>query len=117
MLDVGDNLERAYTAVPEEALKGHDKAGKPISSQGAVTLLNGLVNGVKLTEKIFDQVRHLGIQFKVLCMAQTLAVTLLSHIASIQIAHCCISVTQICFGKQVPLRAEMKRRVRITKAC
>lgn len=56
MLDVGDNLERAYSTVPQQALKGLDEDGKPLTPEGAVKLLNGLVNGVKLTEKIFDQV-------------------------------------------------------------
>ena len=58
MLDVGDNLERAYAAVPQEALQGKDKQGNKLSSDAAVQLLVSLTNGVKLTEKIFDSVSH-----------------------------------------------------------
>ena len=57
LLDVGDNLERAASAVPEGALSGKGKDGKDLDPDHLVTLLTGLVNGVKLTEKIFDQVR------------------------------------------------------------
>ena len=56
MLDVGDNLERAYSAVPQEALQGKDKQGGKLSADAAVQLLVSLTNGVKLTEKIFDSV-------------------------------------------------------------
>lgn len=56
MLDVGDNLERAYSAVPQEALQGKDKQGNKLSADAAVQLLISLTNGVKLTEKIFDSV-------------------------------------------------------------
>lgn len=56
MLDVGDNLERAYSAVPEEALEGRDKDGQRLTAEAAVTLLISLTDGVKLTEKIFDRV-------------------------------------------------------------
>lgn len=56
MLDVGDNLERAYSAVPQEALEGRDKQGNSISADAAVALLVSLTDGVKLTEKIFDHV-------------------------------------------------------------
>lgn len=56
MLDVGDNLERAYSAVPPEALQGNDKEGNKLSADAAVSLLVSLTDGVKLTEKIFDRV-------------------------------------------------------------
>lgn len=56
MLDVGDNLERAYTAVPEEALGGKDTQGNKLSADAAISLLVSLTDGVKLTEKIFDRV-------------------------------------------------------------
>ena len=59
MLDVGDNLERAHETIPPEALKGLGKDGQPLAAESAAKLLNGLVNGVKLTERIFEQV---GIQ-------------------------------------------------------
>lgn len=56
LLDVGDNLERAYGAVPPEALQGKDKDGGSLSTEKALSLLGGLVDGLKMTEKIFDQV-------------------------------------------------------------
>lgn len=56
LLDVGDNLERAYGAVPPEALQGKDQDGSPIAPEKVVTMLNGIVNGLQLTNKIFDQV-------------------------------------------------------------
>ena len=55
MLDVGDNLERAYGAVPPAALQGKDEAGQDLNPQQLVSLLNGIVNGIRLTENIFDQ--------------------------------------------------------------
>ena len=61
MLDVGDNLERAYSAVPVEALEGKDKDGKKLTADAAVSLLLSLTNGVKLTEKIFDGVSSLNL--------------------------------------------------------
>lgn len=56
LLDVGDNLERAYSAIPAEALQGKDSKGNRLTAEATVSLLNSLINGVKLTEKIFDQV-------------------------------------------------------------
>ena len=68
MLDVGDNLERAYSAVPQEALQGKDKQGEKLSADAAVQLLISLTDGVKLTEKIFDRVRKIAMQKAAFCM-------------------------------------------------
>ena len=59
MLDVGDNLERAYSAIPSEALQGRDNQGENLKAEAAIALLNSLTDGVKLTEKIFDRVSTL----------------------------------------------------------
>ena len=73
MLDVGDNLERAFEAVPQEALKGIGKDGQPLTAESAIVLLNGLVNGVRLTDKIFEQVSKVSeVQFALLPCSQTL---------------------------------------------
>lgn len=57
LLDVGDNLERANGAVPPEALEGKDSDGSSLSTEKAISLLNGISNGLQLTEKIYFQVR------------------------------------------------------------
>ncbi|KAF5841589.1 GrpE-domain-containing protein [Dunaliella salina] len=53
ILDVADNLERAYGAVPPDALS--EEEGKALDAARLRNLLKGMMGGVATTEKIFLQ--------------------------------------------------------------
>ena len=65
LLDVADNLERAAGSVTDESLKGLGPNGEPLTAEQSSTLLNGLLEGVHLTDRILVQASvqqlHLGI--------------------------------------------------------
>lgn len=55
LLDVADNLERAAGSVTDESLKGLGSDGKPLTAEQSSKLLNGLLEGVHLTDRILLQ--------------------------------------------------------------
>ena len=57
LLDVADNLERAADAVGPEALQGQGKDGEPLNAEQLSKLLQSLMEGVQLTQRVLDQVR------------------------------------------------------------
>lgn len=57
LLDVADNLERAAGSVTDESLKGLGSDGKPLTAEQSSKLLNGLLEGVHLTDRILLQAR------------------------------------------------------------
>ena len=56
LLDVADNLERAADAVGPEAMQGHGKDGEPLNAEQLSKLLQSLMEGVQLTQRVLDQV-------------------------------------------------------------
>lgn len=55
LLDVADNLERAAGSVTDESLQGLSSDRKPLTAQQCNKLLNGLLEGVHLTDRILVQ--------------------------------------------------------------
>lgn len=55
LLDVADNLERAAGSITDESLKGLSSDGKPLTAEQSSKLLNGLMEGVQLTDRILLQ--------------------------------------------------------------
>lgn len=55
LLDVADNLERAAGSVTDESLQGLASDGKPLTAEQCNKLLNGLLEGVHLTDRILVQ--------------------------------------------------------------
>ena len=55
LLDVADNLERAAGSVTDESLKGLGSDGEPLTAEQSSKLLNGLLEGVHLTDRILVQ--------------------------------------------------------------
>ena len=55
LLDVADNLERAAGSVTDESLKGLSSDGKPLTAKQSSKLLNALMEGVQLTDRILLQ--------------------------------------------------------------
>ena len=56
LLDVADNLERAAGSVTDQSLQGLSSDGRPLTSEQSSKLLNGLLEGVHLTDRILVQV-------------------------------------------------------------
>ena len=56
LLDVADNLERAADAVGLEAMQGRGKDGEPLNAEQLSKLLQSLMEGVQLTQRVLDQV-------------------------------------------------------------
>ena len=56
LLDVADNLERAAGSVTDKSLKGLNSDGRPLTTKQSTKLLNGLLEGVHLTDRILVQV-------------------------------------------------------------
>lgn len=58
LLDVADNLDRAYSNIQEEVAAA-DAGQKVIDKDRALVLLKGLLDGVKMTDNILLKVLHL----------------------------------------------------------
>lgn len=58
LLDVADNLERAAGSVTDQSLQGLSGDGKALTKQQSSKLLNGLLEGVHLTDRILVQARY-----------------------------------------------------------
>ena len=56
LLDVADNLERAAGSITDQSLQGLGCDGKPLSAEQSSKLLNGLLEGVHLTDRLLVQV-------------------------------------------------------------
>lgn len=57
LLDVADNLDRAYSTIQEEVTSGVDAKGQEIDRDRALSLLRSLLEGVKMTDNILLKVR------------------------------------------------------------
>eukprot|EP00891_Asterochloris_glomerata_P003057 jgi/Astpho2/3057/gw1.00051.167.1_t len=63
LLDVADNLERAAGAVGPEAMQGQGKDGEPLDAEQLSKLLQSLMEGVQLTQRVLDQTfRQSGVE-------------------------------------------------------
>lgn len=58
LLEVADNLDRAYSNIQEEVAAA-DGGQKVIDKDRALILLKGLLDGVKMTDNILLKVLHL----------------------------------------------------------
>jgi molecular chaperone GrpE (heat shock protein) len=56
LLDVADNLDRAYSTIQEEVTSGLDAKGREIDRERALSLLRSLLEGVKMTDNILLKV-------------------------------------------------------------
>lgn len=57
LAEVADNLQRAAATVPGSVLEGKDADGQPLSPERALALLQSLLQGVHLTDRVLQQVR------------------------------------------------------------
>ena len=55
VVEVADNLQRAAETVPESVLQGNDADGQPLTPERALALLQSLLQGVHLTERVLQQ--------------------------------------------------------------
>ena len=55
VVEVADNLQRAAEMVPESVLQGTDADGQPLTPERALALLQSLLQGVHLTERVLQQ--------------------------------------------------------------
>ena len=54
---MADNLQRAAATVPGSVLEGKDADGQPLSPERALALLQSLLQGVHLTDRVLQQAR------------------------------------------------------------
>lgn len=57
LAEVADNLQRAAATVPGSVLEGKDADGQPLSPERALALLQSLLQGVHLTDRVLQQAR------------------------------------------------------------
>ena len=57
LAEVADNLQRAAATVPGSVLEGKDADGQPLSPERALALLQSLLQGVHLTDRVLQQVQ------------------------------------------------------------
>ncbi|KAK9841005.1 hypothetical protein WJX81_005106 [Elliptochloris bilobata] len=55
VVEVADNLQRAAETVPGSVLEGKDADGQPLAPERALALLQSLLQGVHLTERVLQQ--------------------------------------------------------------